>query len=118
MKLLEGIALINVVANPDEAGITGSKLLQTRITHNDGEAQLTSRVHVSDMAFRWNLEGSQSSPNRFTRPTVPVQLYRQYLSVTLALHAYLFPRGAISTFMVSRNDSTPVLHSVLSLFRE
>lgn len=37
MKLLEGIALINVVANPDSAGITRSKQLQSRITHNDGE---------------------------------------------------------------------------------
>lgn len=34
---LDGIALVNVVSNPDEAAITGSKLLQTRITHNDGE---------------------------------------------------------------------------------
>ena len=34
---LDGIALINVVANPDEAVVTGQKALQTRITHNDGE---------------------------------------------------------------------------------
>jgi len=33
---LDGIALINVVANPDEAKVTGNKDLQTRITHNDG----------------------------------------------------------------------------------
>ncbi|KAF8324391.1 hypothetical protein F5887DRAFT_288402 [Amanita rubescens] len=33
---LDGIALVNVVANPDEAAITGKKLLQTKITHNDG----------------------------------------------------------------------------------
>lgn len=34
---LEGIALINVVSNWDEAIITGDKRLQSRITHNDGE---------------------------------------------------------------------------------
>ncbi|KAH7881943.1 hypothetical protein F5I97DRAFT_1932104 [Phlebopus sp. FC_14] len=34
---LEGIAMVNVVANPAEAALTGRKVLQTRITHNDGE---------------------------------------------------------------------------------
>ena len=33
---LDGIALINVVVNPDEATVTGVKALQSRITHNDG----------------------------------------------------------------------------------
>ena len=34
---LDGIAVINVIANPDAALITGRKELQTRITHNDGK---------------------------------------------------------------------------------
>lgn len=34
---LDGIALINVIANPDEAVVTKRKTLQSRITHNDGE---------------------------------------------------------------------------------
>lgn len=33
---LEGIALMNVVSNPEEAALSGYKKLQTRITHNDG----------------------------------------------------------------------------------
>jgi hypothetical protein len=33
---LAGIALANVVANPEEAVLTGIPALQTRITHNDG----------------------------------------------------------------------------------
>ena len=33
---LDGIALINIVGNPEEARITGVKALQSRITHNDG----------------------------------------------------------------------------------
>ncbi|KAJ7780931.1 Oligoxyloglucan reducing end-specific cellobiohydrolase [Mycena metata] len=36
MAGLDGIALINVVSNPDEAVITGRKVLQSRITYNDG----------------------------------------------------------------------------------
>lgn len=35
---LDGIAVMNVVANTDEAAVTGKKKLQTRITHNDGES--------------------------------------------------------------------------------
>jgi len=34
---LDGIALVNVVSNPEEAKISGRKILQSRITHNDGE---------------------------------------------------------------------------------
>lgn len=34
---LDGIALVNIVANPLEASVTGKKKLQTRITHNDGK---------------------------------------------------------------------------------
>ena len=34
---LDGIALINVVADPDAAVISRRKALQTRITHNDGK---------------------------------------------------------------------------------
>ncbi|KAF8634658.1 hypothetical protein AX15_000797 [Amanita polypyramis BW_CC] len=33
---LDGIALVNVVSNPSYAAVSGKKLLQTRITHNDG----------------------------------------------------------------------------------
>lgn len=33
---LDGVAVVNVVSNPDEAAVNGRKKLQTRITHNDG----------------------------------------------------------------------------------
>ena len=33
---LDGIAVINVVSNPEEAALSSNKKLQTRITHNDG----------------------------------------------------------------------------------
>ena len=35
---LDGIALVNVVSNPEDAAVTGNKILQTRITHNDGQS--------------------------------------------------------------------------------
>jgi hypothetical protein len=40
---LDGIALINIVANPDEAKVTNEKKLQSRITHNDGKFGLLVR---------------------------------------------------------------------------
>lgn len=33
---LDGIAVINIVSNPNDADISGQKKIQTRITHNDG----------------------------------------------------------------------------------
>ena len=33
---LDGIALVNIVSNTEEARVTNQKALQTRITHNDG----------------------------------------------------------------------------------
>jgi len=33
---LDGIALVNIVSNPEQAVVSGRKALQTRITHNDG----------------------------------------------------------------------------------
>jgi hypothetical protein len=34
---LDGIAVMNIVANPADAAVSRKKKLQTRITHNDGE---------------------------------------------------------------------------------
>lgn len=34
---LDGIALINIVSNTGEAAVSGTKKLQSRITHNDGK---------------------------------------------------------------------------------
>ena len=44
---LDGIALINVVGNPHEAPLTGRKLLQSRITHNDGRLDVALSLHSS-----------------------------------------------------------------------
>lgn len=39
---LDGIAMINVVADLDETRVSGRKRLQTRITHNDGMKSVSS----------------------------------------------------------------------------
>jgi len=33
---LDGIALVNIVSNAEQAVVSGKKALQSRITHNDG----------------------------------------------------------------------------------
>ena len=64
---LDGIALINVVGNPQEAPLTRRKLLQTRITHNDGMALgvpfLACFTHDS---ARWELEASTAAATRLS----------------------------------------------------
>jgi Sortilin, neurotensin receptor 3, len=50
---LDGIALINIVANTEEAIITREKRLQTRITHNDGEFFSSLRCSaLADFGYR------------------------------------------------------------------
>ncbi|GAA6014077.1 hypothetical protein JCM10207_000230 [Rhodosporidiobolus poonsookiae] len=49
---LDGIAVINVVSNPDEAAHSGSKKLQTRITHNDGGRWKPLNAPVKDALGR------------------------------------------------------------------
>lgn len=41
---LDGIAVMNIVTNPDDAAVSGKKKLQTRITHNDGIVALHSHL--------------------------------------------------------------------------
>lgn len=55
---LDGIALINVVANPQDAAISGRKLLQTRITHNDGELH-PHRLSVLSLMSRQGAHGNR-----------------------------------------------------------
>jgi hypothetical protein len=46
---LDGIALANIVSNPQEAAVWGNKSLQSRITHNDGvpSIRIISQKQVS-----------------------------------------------------------------------
>lgn len=65
---LDGIALVNIVANPTEATFTGRKVLQTRITHNDGER----------FGYQGNLDVSTNGSVGGTwKPLVPPKLDSQ-----------------------------------------
>ena len=64
---LEGIALINVVGNPQEAPLTRRKLLQTRITHNDGMAlSVAFPACFTHASPRWELEASTAAATRLS----------------------------------------------------
>ena len=43
---LDGIALVNIVSNPETASVSGRKEIQTRITHNDGKIIEISEHYV------------------------------------------------------------------------
>ncbi|RPD60705.1 Oligoxyloglucan reducing end-specific cellobiohydrolase [Lentinus tigrinus ALCF2SS1-6] len=79
---LDGIALINIVGNPQEAPLTGRKLLKTRITHNDGgtwrpitppvkdsqgnpyECQTTKcALHIHGYTERYDVRATFSTPS-------------------------------------------------------
>lgn len=56
---LDGIALVNIVSNPDQASITGKKSLQTRITHNDGrQIFLVINFMMFNLLHRQHLDAS------------------------------------------------------------
>ena len=59
---LDGIALVNIVSNPTEAPLTGSKKLQSRITHNDGTPMFSVlSVSVLIRRFTWFVEALVAS---------------------------------------------------------
>ena len=57
---LDGIALINVVSNTEEATVSKTKVLQSRITHNDGEGKLA--IDVVDFVADFHFVGSTWTP--------------------------------------------------------
>lgn len=62
---LDGIALINIISNPQEASMTGRKELQSRITHNDGMLpEPHAYVRSGSLNYRWNMEASESTLKR------------------------------------------------------
>lgn len=63
---LDGIALVNIISNPQEATINRKEDVQTRITHNDGKYNLNYISSSLTLALRWYLEASQSTSARFS----------------------------------------------------
>ncbi|KAG8983213.1 vacuolar protein sorting/targeting protein PEP1, partial [Tulasnella sp. 427] len=79
---LDGIAVMNVVTNPEEAAINRKKKLQTRITHNDGGSwkpmtppakdslgqpykcsDATCALHIHGYTERYDARATYSSPS-------------------------------------------------------
>jgi photosystem II stability/assembly factor-like uncharacterized protein len=66
---LDGIAVINVVANADDAVVSGRKDLQTRITHNDGgrwKELVPPRVDTFGAPYACNTVGCSLHLHGFT----------------------------------------------------
>jgi hypothetical protein len=58
---LDGIAVVNIVANTEEAAITGYKSLQTRITHNDGAFERFDWICMqAESSYRKHLEAAHA----------------------------------------------------------
>ncbi|KAJ7579921.1 vacuolar protein sorting/targeting protein 10 [Mycena floridula] len=78
---LEGIAIVNVVADPAQAAISGIKALQSRITHNDGGTWKPLRPPLVD-----------SSKNKYSCDSV---------KCTLNVHGYTERREPRATYSSS-----------------
>jgi hypothetical protein len=70
---IDGVGLINVVANTKEAVLSGRKIIQTKITHNDGETSFLPRDRDLLIPYRRYLEVSRSTEGRFKRTKVPMR---------------------------------------------
>lgn len=59
---LDGIAVVNVIANPDDARVSGNKKLQTRITHNDGSTWKPMTPPIQDsLGNKYECQGTVRS---------------------------------------------------------
>lgn len=79
---LDGIAVLNSVANADEATIHGNKKLRTLITHNDGLSSAGLAMCFSALTFlvflsvsRRLLEAADASSQGLARTVLSLQVY-------------------------------------------
>lgn len=71
---LDGIAIINVVANPQEATVSKRKNLQTRITHNDGKYMMVEYLPAYLISLlRQYLDTTYTTPCRLARTEIRMQ---------------------------------------------
>ncbi|PWN28461.1 Oligoxyloglucan reducing end-specific cellobiohydrolase [Jaminaea rosea] len=85
---LDGIALINVVSNADDASVSGRKDLQTRITHNDGgrwKEMIPPRVDAFGAPYECNTRGCSLHLHGFTEREDPRDSYSSPSAVGLML---------------------------------
>lgn len=67
---IDGVGLINVVANAKEAVLSGRKTIQTKITHNDGQLSFYTSDHRLLISCRRYLEVHEPAGSRFERAEV------------------------------------------------
>lgn len=90
---LDGIAVMNIVTNPEEAAIHGRKKLQTRITHNDGGSWKPMTPPAKD-----SLDQAYKCSDAVRRRAISLSI--PGLTV--------YHRHVLSIFMVTRNVTTLV----------
>ena len=115
---LDGVAIVNVVANPDKVALTGHKALQSRITHNDGIGILPKIIieltFYSGGNWKW-LTPPASDSNKQPYPcTSTVCLFLYVLGVACFLSSC---RAVHYTFMATRSDGTHEPPTALRLFQ-
>lgn len=107
---LDGIVLINIVSNPADAANSGRKLLQSRITHNDGEscnsASLCTYIEEIQVVL-----GSRLHPRRKIRWAARMNVIQWYAFDFVAfqetpLTIWYVCRIVHCTFTVTPNDLT------------
>jgi hypothetical protein len=58
---IDGVGLINVVANPRDAVASGHKAIQSRITHNDGNRPRFYFLRSTLNMYRWIVEADYTA---------------------------------------------------------
>lgn len=88
MLKLDGVALVNVVSNADDATISGAKQIQTRITHNDGGRWKTLDPPAKDSlgsSYSCNHVGCSLHLHGYTERSDPRATYSSPTAVGLML---------------------------------
>ncbi|PWN42574.1 Oligoxyloglucan reducing end-specific cellobiohydrolase [Ceraceosorus guamensis] len=85
---LDGIALVNVVNNPEDAAVNGVKALSTRITHNDGgrwKPLTPPRADVNGAPYDCHQVGCSLHLHGYTERDDPTTMFSSPTAVGLLL---------------------------------
>jgi len=115
---LDGIALVDIVSNPEQVVLSGKKALQSRITHNDGMCWHLKLTSLLTYRFREHLDTSQSSVSQFPgkrQGTVRLSAIHHYQWLNIVDH--LTCRNVNYIFTDIWRDMTLELHIAVHLSR-
>ncbi|KAJ7281966.1 vacuolar protein sorting/targeting protein 10 [Mycena rebaudengoi] len=118
---LDGIALINVVSNTQEALITGRKSLQSRITHNDGGSWKPLKPPLIDsQGNKYECSSTKCAlhVHGYTERRDPRATYSSPSIVGLIMavgnDAHLWEFGDSGSILLMANDEEPTDHVLFS----